>query len=58
MPQADNREEFEERWNEYIEGLSILWNSLPREELQRLEDAQDELKELVEIAAEEAEEDD
>jgi hypothetical protein len=55
MSQKPYPEEFEKRWNEHVEQLSLLRNTLPREELQRLEEAQDELKELVEIATEELE---
>lgn len=53
MPNTDDPETFEERWDQHVTELTRLIHTLPQDEHQRLSDATDELHELVEIAADE-----
>jgi hypothetical protein len=58
MLETDHPEDFKAKWNGHIDQLSALWNTLPDEELDRLRETQEELRDLVDIAAEELEGDD
>jgi len=51
---AENREQFISVYNEEIGRVAMLWNSLPDEYNQELNDCIKKLKELVTIAADHA----
>lgn len=57
MTTTDDPERYEEAWKDHVDELtSIGWN-LPPEDLDRLEELQDEMKDLVETARENFEDD-
>lgn len=49
---ADGADEYEQKWNEYVEQLYKLGHSLPDDELEDFLETVDELKEYIEVAAE------
>lgn len=56
MATADNKEQFERRWNSHISELSKLGMSLPADRVSEIIEIREELEELVEVAAENMEE--
>lgn len=52
MTRTTDPERFRDRWNEHVDELSRLWHTLPDEKVSELKEAQDELRELVDAAAE------
>lgn len=52
MTTTDDLELFESRWNEHIDELRKLGMSLPAEDIPELNEKIEELEDLVEVAAE------
>jgi hypothetical protein len=57
MTVTDDPDEFESRWKGEVDQFNLLWNSLPAGKLEDLQDAQDDLRELIEEAADSFRED-
>lgn len=58
MPTTEDTELFAERWNEHINELNKIGFSLPPEKIPELRDALEDLEDLVEVAAENMDDDD
>lgn len=52
MASTDDPEKFKKRWNSHIKQLERLKLSVPASEMERVEEAQEELREIVALAAE------
>lgn len=53
---ADDVEEFKRRWNSHVDDIQRLGMSLPPEKISEMREVQEDLRELVEAAAENVEE--
>lgn len=56
MTIADDKEQFEQRWNSHISELAKLGMSLPADRISDVREIQEELEELVEVAADNVDE--
>lgn len=58
MPTTEDTELFESRWNDHIGELRKLGMSLPAEQIPELNEKIEELEDLVEVAADNMDDDD